>query len=198
MERKLSVLLEMVILASCAASPVSQIGNDTYAIPLQSRPLTSLGAIQDRAAEAADGYCEALGRDAHIKETDAIRVVFTCAARVTFKDRMNLAVRAFVGKNVRLAITLLGYPTSHEILGETVYEWREDHYDPVKIPIVSGAWGEVDGKLFSGSTIGSEYVPVQAGCLLQLAATADGTVSGVYWSGTERGCAFYLHAIQAP
>jgi hypothetical protein len=198
MDRKLGVLLGVGMLASCVASPVSQIGNDTYAIPLQPRPLTSLRTIQDRAAEAADRYCEALGRDAHINEADAVRLVFTCVARVTFEDRMNTAVRAFLGKNVRLAVTRLGYPTSREVLGDTVYEWHEDRYDSVKRPIVSGTWGDVDGKFFSGSTSSSEYVPVQAACSIQLAAAADGVVRGVHWSGNERGCASYLQAIQAP
>lgn len=186
-----------VLLVSCT-SLVAQIGKDTYTIALQPRPLTSLRKIQGRAAESAGGYCEKLGRDAHVQEADETKLVFTCVARVTFEDRMNLAVRAFVGKNVRLAIARLGYPTSHEILGDIVYEWREDHYDPIKMPTVSGTWGEVDGKFFSGNTGGTEYVPVQVACSIQLAAAADGTVRGVYWSGNERGCAPYLQAIKTP
>lgn len=187
-----------LLLAGCVTSPVVPLDDGTYEIPLQPRPLTSLRTIQGRGAEAADRYCEALGRDAHIKESDTIRLVFTCVARVTFEDRMNLGVRAFLGQNVRMAIARLGYPTPREVLGETVYEWHEDRYDPVERPTVSGTWGEVDGKFFSGSTSGTEYVPVRTACSIQLAAAADGTVRGVHWSGNERGCAAYLRAIQMP
>lgn len=197
MERKIALAAAGALLVGCAAT-VSQIGTDTYTIQLEPRPLTSLRTIQGRAAESADGYCAKLGRDAHVTQADETKLTFTCLVHLTWRDRMDLAVRGFLGQNLRAAIGRLGYPISREILGDTVYEWRDDHYDPVKMPTVSGTWGLAPGGLFSSTTTGSEYVPVQAGCSIQLAATADGTIKGAYWSGNERGCAPYLQALQGP
>ena len=187
------------LLASCAASPVSQDRQrhvrDTAGAEGRSRACEQSRAGPPRVQTAT---ARRWGATRTSKRPVQLGSFFTCDARVTFEDRMKSAVRAFLGKNVRLAITRLGYPTSREILGDTVYEWRDDHYDPVSMPVVSGTSGDVGGIFFSGSTHGNEYVPVQAACSIQLAAAADGSVKGAYWRGNERGCAAYLQAIQAP
>lgn len=92
------ILMSVLTLTACVTSPVVPLDeNGNYLVSIHTfYGLTSARAMRDRAAGAADDYCELSGKTAHIKQAIGTgvpgltnlsgNVVFTCITPETLGD----------------------------------------------------------------------------------------------------------------
>ena len=109
---------------------------------------------------------------------------------------------ALRGKNVRTAITYLGYPDEkQQIMGDTVYTWSEKGAYTNTYPITDRNTGEfeIDGRRGTYEQTTRSYVSEfnSYSCKIKLATGADNVIKSAQASSREGGCNVYQNAFKS-
>lgn len=203
-----------LVLTGCAAvSGVAPVGDHLYAVSaVDHTGATSPMALLEQANERADEYCGAGGNIAqrvrnHPTEAVGILVTgetieFRCVAKPPPIPTLREDLDALVGRNIRQAISHLGYPDSQvTILGDAVYTWR--HTVTVERPKVvtstttATMWGTFDSVDTTADTTSVSRDSVALECKIRVGASQTGTVKRYQLDGQAAACAYFEKAFQA-
>jgi len=100
-----------------------------------------------------------------------------CAAH--FERAMDEDLNQFVGKDIHVAISELGYPATEEsIAGDHIYRWG--------INMGSASMGSSTG-IFGAGAFGMSKTKA-TGCLLDLVVDNGNVVTRASWSGSKSSC----------
>jgi hypothetical protein len=118
-----------------------------------------------------------------------------CTITPPITDRMERTLHMMLGKNIKDAIAIWGYPDSQRTMfGDTIYVWSTDHQVTTTLPSVATTIGDIDGTPYSATTWGTETVSHQYSCRIQFATDPDGRIKSYQWRGNG-GCAPYAQQL---
>lgn len=110
--------------------------------------------------------------------------------------RLNDGLKKYLGHDVKEVVDRLGYPTGQRsVMGDTIYIWSQSENSTFPMPTTSRTTGQVAGMPVSGTTTGTEWVPMNFSCTIQIAVSDAGYIKNIQWEGNQRGCSSYANAI---
>lgn len=107
-------------------------------------------------------------------------------------EYMNQGLHPLVGKNVKTAFEVLGYPDGKQQFGdETVYVWSTNKSSAVLMPQTASTTGMVGLTPVYGTTTYNQAVPINYDCTIKVITGQDNIVKSCEWSGNTFGCDLY-------
>lgn len=203
-----------LVLAGCATvSGVAPVGDHLYTVSaVDHTGATSPMGLLEEANERADEYCGAGGNVAqrmqsHPTEAGGIlvtgeKIEFRCVAKPPPIPTLREDLNSLRGKNIRQAISHLGYPDSQvTILGDLVYTWR--HTVTVERPKVvtsttsATTWGTFDSVDTTADTTSVSRDSVAVECKIRLGASQTGIIKHYQLDGQAGACAYFEESFQS-
>ncbi|HZT04573.1 MAG TPA: hypothetical protein VFA39_20155 [Steroidobacteraceae bacterium] len=211
--RRLAACAATLVLAGCATvSGVAPAGDHLYTVSaIDHTGATSPMGLLERANERAEAYCGAGGNVAQRVETHPSggilvtgeTIEFRCVAKPPPVPTLREGLNGLVGKNIREAISHLGYPDSQAtILGDVVYTWRHtmtvDRPKVVTSSTSATTWGIFDSVDTTANTTSVSRGSVTLECKIRVGTSETGTVKNYQLEGPLPACAYFDAAFQAP
>ncbi len=119
------------------------------------------------------------------------------AGCVNVPEELGDELQSTVGHNIKTVIARLGYPDSERVIvGDTVYTWSMHRHATLTLPQATTTTGYVGDQPITATTWGSESVPIDNQCTLQVATDPNGTIKSANFRGNSGGCRSFLSALQ--
>lgn len=111
-------------------------------------------------------------------------------------EKTHVGLNHLIGKDIRTAIYVLGYPTSkQEFAGDIVYVWSVDEYGQISLPSTSYITGSVGTTPVYGTVTRSTTKITHSICSIKIITNAEGIIKGREIDGNYSGCSNYMHRL---
>lgn len=111
-------------------------------------------------------------------------------------EKTRIGLNNLVGKDIQIAIYVLGYPTSkEEFAGDTVYVWSVDEYGQISLPNTTYITGSVGMTPIYGAITGSTTRITRSICNIKIITNASGIIKGKEIDGNYSGCSNYMYRL---
>jgi|GEM_PF-1367679 len=115
-------------------------------------------------------------------------------------QQMDRGLTDLQGKNIKQAISYLGYPDNEQkIAGDTIYTWGTNYNVSSITPVTNYSSGTASAYGSGGSAFGTysgtttSYIPttINHRCILKLITNDSGTIINSQYEGNQGGCSSY-------
>ena len=111
-------------------------------------------------------------------------------------QHLNEGLSKLTGQNIETAVATLGYPDGkREIMGKTIYIWHTSQNTIMPMTTFNNTYGTVGNTPVYGTSTGTEFVPANLNCTIELVTNASDTIISWKWSGNMGGCQSYASSL---
>ena len=111
-------------------------------------------------------------------------------------QHLNQGLEKLTGQNIQAAVAMLGYPDGmREMMGRTIYIWHTSQNTVLPITTFNNSYGTIGNVPLFGTTTGTEFVPTNLNCTIELVTDSHETIVNWKWSGNMSGCQSYASSL---